>query len=194
MASNFYSILFKMKYIDRWMLMKNMRSESLSEHTLETAYIAHALCVISNRRCNTKLNAAQAAVLALFHDAQEVLTGDLPTPIKYYNSQIKDAYSKIEKEATRRMVSMLPEDLHSDFQDIFCSQNKELLKIVKAADKISALIKCDDELRMGNEEFRVARESTRKAIEKMGLECVDIFMEEFLPGFSLSLDEQGLRF
>lgn len=194
MASNFYSILFKMKYIDRWMLMKNMRDESLSEHTLETAYIAHALCVISNRRCKTDFDAAQAALLAMFHDAQEVLTGDLPTPIKYYNSQIKEVYSKIEREATNRLISMLPADLRPDFQDVFCSRDEQLLKIVKAADKISALIKCEEELRMGNGEFRVAREATREAIEKMGLECVDIFMEEFLPGFSLSLDEQGLRF
>ncbi len=192
MSSHFYAMLFRMKYIDRWALMHNLGEETLSEHTLETAFIAHALAVISNRRLGKKVNAERAAVLALFHDTPEIITGDLPTPVKYYNKDISDAYKKIESEAINKMLSLAPEDMTEDFRGIFFEKDEELLKIVKAADKLSALIKCLEELKMGNREFAAAEKSTREKIRSLNMPAADIFMEEFLESFSLPLDEQGI--
>ena len=183
-------MLFRMKYIDRWALMRNTRKETLSEHTLETAFIAHALAVIENKRLGGSVNAERAAVLALFHDAPEIITGDLPTPVKYYNADIKNAYKEMEKVAEKRLVDLIPEDLRPEFSDIFGETDKHLLKIVKAADKISALIKCKDEIALGNRDFSAAEKSTAKAVKELGLPAADIFVEEFLESFSLSLDEQ----
>ena len=190
MNSHFYAMLFRMKYIDRWALMRNTRKETLSEHTLETAFIAHALAVIENKRLGGSVNAERAAVLALFHDAPEIITGDLPTPVKYYNADIKNAYKEMEKVAEKRLVDLIPEDLRPEFSDIFGETDKHLLKIVKAADKISALIKCKDEIALGNRDFSAAEKSTAKAVKELGLPAADIFVEEFLESFSLSLDEQ----
>lgn len=190
MSSHFYAMLFRMKYIDRWALMRNTRKESLSEHTLETAFIAHALAVIENKRLGGCVNAERAAVLALFHDTTEIITGDLPTPVKYYNDDIKKAYKSMEKAAESRLTSLLPDDLKEEFEDIFGEKDEHLLSIVKAADKISALIKCMDELSIGNREFAAAAESTAKTVAELGLPAADIFVSEFLESFSLSLDEQ----
>jgi 5'-deoxynucleotidase len=188
--SNFMSMLFRMKYIDRWALMRNTRKETLSEHTLETAFIAHALAVIENKRLGGSVNAERAAVMALFHDTTEIITGDLPTPVKYYNEDIKTAYKEMERVAENRLLCLLPEDLKDEFEDIFNEKDEHLCKIVKAADKISALIKCKDELSLGNREFAAAFDSTAKAVKELGLPAADIFVEEFLESFSLSLDEQ----
>lgn len=190
MASHFYAMLFRMKYIDRWALMRSTRKETLSEHSLETAFIAHALAVIENKRLGGNVNAERAALLAMFHDAPEIITGDLPTPVKYYNSEIKSAYNELEDVAIKRLIGLLPEDMRDEFDDVFNPDDEHLKKIVKAADKISALIKCRDELALGNREFSSADISTLEAVKKLGLESADIFIEEFLGSFSLPIDEQ----
>lgn len=190
MNSHFYAMLFRMKYIDRWALMRNTRSENLSEHSLETAFIAHALCIIENKRFGGKVNAEKAAVLALFHDTPEIITGDLPTPVKYYSSEIKKAYDDMEKVAVERLLDLLPSDLRPEFEEIYNEKDEHILKIVRAADKLSALIKCRDEIRMGNREFVMAEEAALKAIKGLELPATEVFVNEFLPSFSLSLDEQ----
>lgn len=188
--SHFYAMLFRMKYIDRWALMRNTRKESLAEHTLETAFIAHALAVIENRRLGGNIIAEKVALAALFHDAPEIITGDLPTPIKYYNSEIKNIYKEIECAASNRLLDLLPEDLTPDFKELFDCEDSEINRYVKAADKLSALIKCRDELSLGNRDFAAAEESTLKAVKDLNLPAADIFLKEFMPSFSLSLDEQ----
>ena len=190
MGSHFFAMLFRMKYIDRWALMRNTRKESLSEHTLETAFIAHAIAVIENERLCGNVNAERAAVVALFHDTAEIITGDLPTPVKYYNDDIKNAYKDMEKAAEDRILGLLPDDLKGEYQEIFAESDEHILKIVKAADKISALIKCKDELSLGNREFAAAYESTLKSVKALDLPAADMFVSEFLESFSLSLDEQ----
>ncbi len=172
--------------------MRNTGKENLSEHSLETAFIAHALALISNKRLGKNLNPERAALLALFHDTPEVITGDLPTPVKYYNSDISGAYKKIEKEAVKKLISLLPEDLKPEFEGVYYDRDPELCEIVKAADKISALIKCLEEMHMGNREFAVAERTTREKIKQMGLPAADIFVSEFLDSFSKPLDEQGI--
>ena len=190
MTSHFYAMLFRMKYIDRWALMRNTRKESLAEHTLETAFIAHALAVIENRRFGGIVNAEKAALLALFHDAPEIITGDLPTPIKYYNPEIKQIYNEIEDAASERLLGLLPDDLRPDFEGLFNNTDPHLKAIVKAADKLSALIKCRDELTLGNRDFSSAEESTLKAVKALDLPAAEVFVKEFLQSFSLPLDEQ----
>lgn len=190
MTSHFYAMLFRMKYIDRWALMRNTRKESLAEHTLETAFIAHALAVIENRRFGGNVNAEKAALLALFHDAPEIITGDLPTPIKYYNTEIKQIYNEIEDAASERILGLLPDDLRPDFEELFNNTDPHLKVIVKAADKLSALIKCRDELALGNHDFSSAEDSTLKAVKALELPAAEIFLDEFLQSFSLPLDEQ----
>ena len=189
MKSHFYAILARMKYIKRWGLMRNTREENLSEHSLEVAYIAHALALIKNKRLGSKINPEKAALVAMFHDTSEILTGDLPTPIKYYNPDIKTAYKKIETIAENELLSMLPSDFRDDFKEIYTPE-PEIAKIVKAADKLSALIKCLEETNMGNREFSEAEKSTRLSLASMTMPEVDIFIEEFLDSFSMTLDEQ----
>ena len=190
--SHFYAMLSRMKNINRWGLMRNTRNENLSEHTLEVAFIAHALAVIGNKRLGKKINADKVAVSAMFHDTSEIITGDMPTPIKYYNGEIKAAYKKIEAIAEEQLTSMLPEDLRDDFSEYF-SPDEHTARLIKAADKISALIKCIEEIKMGNMEFVEAEKSTRAAIDAIDLEEVKIFKEEFLESFCLTLDEQRNR-
>lgn len=191
--SHFYSMISRMKYIERWGLMRNTQKETLSDHTLEVAFIAHALAVIKNRRLGGQVDAERAAVVALFHDTSEILTGDLPTPIKYYSEEIKSAYKQIEDIAGRQLCSLLPEDLKPEFDGIFSCEDEEILGIVKAADKISALIKCITEISAGNRDFIQAEKSTRKAIKNMHLPEADIFMKEFLESFTLPLDNLTLN-
>ncbi len=192
MMSHFYAVLFRMKYINRWALMRNTGEENLSEHSLETAFIAHALAVISNKRLGKNLNAERAALLALFHDTPEIITGDLPTPVKYYNSEIAGSYKVIENEAIKKIISLAPQDMRDEFECIYYETDAELLSIVKAADKIAALIKCLEELKMGNREFAVAEVTTREKIKALNCAAADIFIDEFIGSFSLSLDEQGI--
>lgn len=190
--SNFYAMMSRMKYINRWGLMNNTKYENLSEHSLQVAMLAHCLVLIHNKRFAGSLNAERASILAVFHDSTEIITGDMPTPIKYFNNTIKDAYKDIENAAADRLCSLLPEDFREDMELIIkqnSDEDKELKKYVKAADRFSALIKCIEELRMGNEEFRQAKTGIEKSIKEMNMPEAEVFSKEFLPAFSLSLDE-----
>ena len=193
MPYHFYAMMSRMKYINRWGLMNNTKNENISEHSQQVAIIAHCLVLIHNKRFGGHLDAERAAVLAIFHDSTEIITGDMPTPIKYFNPQINEAYKKIENVAADKLISMLPEDFKEDFEEIIKAngeQDKELKKYVKAADKFSALIKCIEELRMGNDEFIKAKDSIEASLKNMNLPEAEVFEKEFLPSFSLALDEQ----
>lgn len=197
MENTFFAMLSRMKYIDRWALMRNSYTENISEHSLEVSILAHGLAVIGNRRLGKQLDANRAAVIAAFHDCTEIITGDMPTPIKYLNSDIKTAFKDIEDQAARHLIEMLPEDLRNDYEDIFFPGAREddayLCRLVKAADKLSALIKCMEEEKMGNYEFSSAGRILRESVEEMQLEEVRIFMQEFLPAYSKTLDELNGR-
>ena len=190
MGYSFFAMLSRMKYIDRWALMRNTESENLDSHSKEVAVIAHALAVIGNVRFNKNYNADRAAVLGLYHDAQEIITGDLPTPVKYNNEKILDAYKEIEASATERLVSMLPDDLKNEFKSALTGESdKDLLPLVKAADKLSALIKCIEERKAGNMEFKEAERSTRERIAELNSEEANVFLNEFIGAFELTLDQ-----
>ncbi len=195
MVYNFFATISRMKYIERWALMRNSRPENLSEHSLEVSMIAHALCVIGNVRYNKNLNAEKAALIGLYHDASEIITGDMPTPVKYYNEELKNAYKQVEAIADVQLLHKLPDDLRPAFEDIFKVQDgddeKYMRKLVKAADKLSALIKCIEEKNSGNSEFRTAEKSTMKSLEKMKKELPEVndFMEDFLEPYGKTLDE-----
>lgn len=189
--TGFYAMLSRMKYIDRWGLMNNTRTENISEHSLETAILAHALATIANTRLGKTINADRVAVIALFHDAGEIITGDMPTPIKYYNPQIKNAYKAVEKVAEDKLIDMLPDDLRDVYRPLISNDDEEIERYIKGADKLSALIKCIEEVRMGNKEFLKAKESIEKSISYMDLEALDIFVAECLPAYELTLDELG---
>lgn len=190
LQNHFYAIMSRMKNIYRWGLMRNTRNENLSEHSLEVAQIAHALAIINNKRFGGDLNPYYVATVAMYHDTSEIITGDMPTPIKYYNKEIKTVYKQIEAAAEERLISMLPQDFKEDFEKIY-KPDEKTEKIVKAADKISALIKCIEELNMGNREFATAEKTTRQAIAEMAIPEVEVFMSEFMDSFYLSLDEQS---
>ena len=189
--SRFYAYLSRMKHIFRWSLMKNSQQESLSVHTLDTAVIAHCLGLLRNRRFGGSCDVSRLVLLAMYHDCSEILTGDMPTPIKYYNPEIKAAYKEVEAVANEKLVSMLPEDLCEDYRPLFCHEGEdpELLRLLKAADKLSALVKCIEEENAGNREFVKAKQSTLKAIEEMRLPEADAFIKEFLPSYGLTVDE-----
>ena len=193
MDYKFFAMISRMKYINRWALMRNTINENISEHSLETAFIAHALALLGNKRLGKSYNAERAALLAMYHDATEIITGDLPTPIKYYNKQIKSVYNEIEENAERQMLSFLPEDLREEYIPLFShtEADADLRKLVKAADKLSALIKCVEERRMGNVDFRSAEESTLDSIRKLGCPEAEMFLEDFMPSYDLTLDEQA---
>jgi 5'-deoxynucleotidase len=182
-----------MKYINRWALMRNTVSENISEHSNDVAVIAHALAVIKNVRFGGDVNAERAAFLGLYHDMTEIITGDMPTPVKYYSEDMRSSFREIEDKAGSKLLSMLPEDMARYYESAFFqhSEDEYLWKIVKAADKLSALIKCIEEKNAGNNEFGKALESTKKSLENMNMPEVDAFIEEFLPSFYLSLDEQN---
>lgn len=190
----FFAMLSRMKYINRWALMKNTRSENLSEHSLDVAAIAHAIAVIKNLRFGGNVNAERAAVLGLYHDMPEIITGDMPTPVKYHSKTLRKAFCEVENEACSHLLSMLPGDMKKVYEPFFFKkeEDEQLWKIVKAADKISALIKCIEEEKSGNHEFSSALSSTKKSIEKMKLPEADAFLEEFLGAYRLNLDEQSI--
>ena len=197
MENQFYSMLSRMKLINRWGLMRNTRNENISEHSLETAMIAHSLAVIGNTYFGKSYNAERCALLGVFHDVTEIITGDLPTPVKYGSPEIRSAYRQVEDNAKNRLVSMLPEEMQGEISPLLSpdentsAEERELWRLVKAADKLSALIKCIEEKNAGNNEFGKALESTRASIEAMAMPEVEVFLEEFLPSFYLSLDEQN---
>lgn len=191
MDKGFYAMLSRMKLIKRWALMRNSIPENISEHSLEVSIIAHALAIISNCRLGKNLNAEKAAAIAIYHDAAEIITGDMPTPIKYYNESIQDAYKKVEEAATERLLAMLPEDIKAYYESLFIPQDEDLYlwKLVKAADKLSALIKCIEERKTGNSEFINAEASIGALINELDLPEVEIFVNEFLPAYEKNLDE-----
>lgn len=192
MKNSFFAILSRMKLISRWGLMRNTRPENLAEHSLDTAFIAHALAVISNKRCGGNFDVGRVTLLAMYHDVAEIFTGDLPTPVKYFSPELKVAYKRVEKVSVKRLLSYLPDDIRPAYDDVMSSQPSdiELWKIVKAADKLSALIKCIEEEKAGNGEFNKAAASQEEFLINMSLPEVEIFMSEFLPAFKLTLDEQ----
>ncbi len=187
----FFALVSRLKYIDRWALMKNSSNENLAEHSLETAVIAHALCIIGNERCGKKLDADHAAVLAMYHDASEIITGDMPTPIKYLNADIKSVYKDIEKKADARLLEALPEDLRTQYQPVFDPGEEYAYekRLVKAADKLSAYIKCIEERKSGNREFENAEKATLQAVISMNLPEVAIYLDECIPAYELNLDQ-----
>ena len=189
MKNSFFALLFRQKYIKRWGLMRNMTEENLEEHSAETAFLAHALALIGNKYYGKDYNADKIAVFALYHDAAEIITGDLPTPVKYYSEEMRRNYKEIEASAEKMLLSRLPEDFRGIYGNIFSGASKEEKKIIKSADKLCALIKCIDEIKSGNIEFKNAEESTRRSLIEMDCPEANYFMEKFLPSFAESLDE-----
>lgn len=189
----FFAVVSRMKYINRWALMRNTITENISEHSLETAFIAHALALIRNERFGGNVNAERCALLAMFHDTTEIITGDLPTPIKYYSKKIKGAYDEVEEKAKNTLISYLPEDMKKYYEPLLVrtEEEAELWQLVKGADKLSALIKCIEERKMGNTDFASAEKATLEIIKKLNIPEVEVFMEEFIPAYDLTLDEQA---
>lgn len=186
----FFAFLSRMKYISRWGLMRNTSTENIQEHSLQVSILAHALAVISNACFNGNVNPDRVAVLAVYHDSNETITGDLPTPIKYFNPSISKAYKDLEDVSKNKLLSMLPDEMKSEYQSIlFFDETSAEGKIVKAADRISAYIKCLEEEKAGNTEFKKAAVSILNKIEEMQMPEVDYFMQHFIPGFKLTLDE-----
>lgn len=194
---SFYAMLDRMQYIGRWGLMRNNRTENLKEHSMDVALVAHALATIRNRICPTgrqPIDALQVMGVALLHDAAEIITGDLPTPIKYYSPEITEAYKKVEGRATDTLLALLPDKLREDYRNLFCPdknnpRNEEISRLVKAADKISAYIKCITEENSGNHEFVSAKDAIYRTIMGIDLPEVDYFMQHFLPAYGKTLDQ-----
>lgn len=191
MNEHFYAMISRMKYIERWSLMRNSITENISEHSQEVAILSHALAVIGNRRFGKHLSAERAALIGLYHDATEIITGDMPTPIKYFNKDINDAFKKVENNAAIKLLNMLPEDFRTDYESIFLKNDEEdyIWMLVKAADKLSALIKCIEEEKTGNREFKSALSSIRDVLDEMNIPEADVFIQEFLPSYYKTLDE-----
>ena len=189
MRSHFFAYVSRLRFIQRWALMRNTAQENVQEHSHQVAILAHALAVIRNEKFGGNVDAGQVAVAALYHDASEILTGDMPTPIKYDNPDIRKAYKEVETMAERKLLHMLPEELQTAYAPIITGQSGEIEELVKAADKLSAYIKCVEEMKAGNNEFREAAAQTRKALDAYKLPEVAYFMETFMESFSLTLDE-----
>jgi 5'-deoxynucleotidase len=182
-----------MKFIKRWGLMHNTYPENVQEHSLRVAHIAHALAIIRNKMFGGSVNPERVAVLALYHDVGEVLIGDLPAPIKYFNPDINKAYRHIETSASKRLLAMVPEELADEYQPLLSPEESEAAhwEIVKGADKLCAYLKCLEEIAAGNREFTKAEDSLRQAVEGLNLPEVGYFVETFVPSFRLTLDELG---
>jgi 5'-deoxynucleotidase len=195
MTSSFLALMSRMKYIERWALMRSARSESLSEHSLEVAMIAYALAMMGKVRHGKDLDPSKAALIGLFHDASEIITGDMPTPVKYHDPRLRDAYKEVEREAEMSLLATLPDDLRPSFAELFepdgTPEDAYLWRLVKAADKLSALITCLDEAQAGNTEFRTAEQATRAAVDAMAGEMPEVsdFLSDFLPAYGRTLDE-----
>ena len=189
MSNHFFPMIARMRYIDRWGLMRNTQPENIQEHSHMVAVLAHALALIQNRHFGGKVDPGAVAVAALYHDASEIITGDMPTPIKYDNPEIKSAYKAVERVAEQRLLSMLPEELRLDYEPILTIADPEIHVLVKAADKLSAYLKCVEELKAGNSEFKKAKEQTYAALLENQTPALRYFMEHFLDGFELTLDE-----
>lgn len=190
MANEFYALMGRMRYITRWGLMRNTFSENIQEHSHQVAVLAHALALIRRDVLGfAGPDPDRCAVVALYHDASEILTGDMPTPIKYYNPDIRTAYKQVEKIAGQRLLQMVPQALQESYQSYLTQEDPEVEPIVKAADKLSAYIKCVEEQKAGNTEFDSAAEQTLQALRSMELPELDWFLEHCLESFSLNLDQ-----
>lgn len=189
--SHFFAHLSRLKLINRWPLMRNVRTENVSEHSLQVAMVAHALAVIKNKKFDGDLNADHIAMLALYHDASEVLTGDLPTPVKYYNAQIAHEYKKKEKIAQQKLIEMLPAELQDVYRPLIDEHlhSEEEQSVVKQADALCAYVKCLEELSAGNNEFLLAKARLEKTLAQRRSPEMDYFVTVFIPSFNLSLDE-----
>ena len=185
MKNGFYAMISRMKYINRWALMRNEHSENLAEHSFEVSVIAHALTVIGNKRFGKNLDCSRAALLGLYHDAPETLTGDLPTPVKYYSDEVRRAYKTVENVACDNLLDMLPPEFYDEYKPLFTAE----LPSENGSAIACALLKCLEEKKAGNSEFRLAGESTLKAIHKLNLPEAEVFLEDFLPAYELTLDE-----
>ena len=188
MTSPYFALVFRERFINRWGLMHNVRHENVQEHSHMVAALAHALAVIGNRIFGKNIDAGEAAAAALYHDAPEIYTGDMPTPVKYRNEQILGAYRQIENVFADKLVSLLPEELRDEYRPLLFP-SEEIEHIVKAADTIAAYIKCVEETKAGNSEFKSAMEQTLAKLEKLNMPEVKYFLENFLPAFTLTLDE-----
>ena len=189
MKSHFFAYMARMRFIQRWALLRNTAPENVQEPSHQVAVLAHALAVIRKEKFGGTVDPGAVAVAALYHDASEILTGDMPTPIKYDNPAIRKAYKDVEAVAEQKLVDFLPEELRPIYSPILTAEDKEVEELVKAADKLSAHIKCMEELKAGNNEFREAAAQTRRALETHDLPEVRYFMDTFLDSFSLTLDE-----
>ena len=187
---HFFGYLARTKHIRRWGLMRNTRDENIQEHSLQAAMIAHALAVIKNKLFGGTVDAERVMALAVYHEVGEVITGDLATPIKYFNPEIKNAYKEIERVAEDKLLRMLPDELRGEFEPLVKQrEDDEAYAIVKAADKICAYLKCVEEMSAGNSEFAKAKNTLKKTIDNMNRPEVDYFMKTFVPSFELTLDE-----
>ena len=190
MANEFYALMGRMRYITRWGLMRNTFSENISEHSHQVAVLAHALALIRRDILNLPTpDPDRCAVAALYHDASEILTGDLPTPIKYYNPDIKEAYKQVERIAGNRLLDMLPQQLRASYEHYVLEDEEELLPFIKAADKLSAHIKCLEEQKAGNTEFDTAARQTWDSMKTMARPELDWFLDNCLGAFALNLDQ-----
>lgn len=198
MLFSFFAAMSRLKYIERWALMRNSRAENLSEHSLEVSMLAHALAGIGRIRYGRTASIERAAVLAMYHDASEIITGDLPTPVKYYSRQIKEAYREVERRAERQLLRRLPADLRPLYQELFSPEDSEeeryLRSVVKAADRLSAYIKCIEEERAGNTEFRSAKQTIWEDLLERQEQLPELrdFLRDFLPSYGKTLDELEL--
>jgi 5'-deoxynucleotidase len=187
---SFFAFLSRMRHIYRWSLMRNVTRENIMEHSLQVAMIAHGLALINNRIFNGNIDPEKVALLAVYHDSNETITGDLPTPIKYFNPDIQESYKALEDVSKEKLLTLLPEPLREDYRKVlFFDENSPEGKLVKAADRICAYIKCVEELKAGNGEFQKAQQAIMKKIENINLPEVKYFMEHFIGNFSLTLDE-----
>ena len=194
MGYSFFAFLSRMKNIGRWALMRNSYPENVQEHSHMVAVLAHALAAIGRDVYGKNTSPDRAASIALLHDASEILTGDMPTPVKYHNPEIQTAYKEIEATASKKLLSTLPEELKHTYEELLLSEDRELTKYVKAADKLSAYIKCLEELKAGNNEFRLAARQTRAKLRSMEMPEVEYFIKNFIPAFELTLDELNLSY
>jgi 5'-deoxynucleotidase len=189
--SHLFAYLSRMKFIERWSLMHNVHKENIQEHSLQVGMIAHTLAVIRNAKFDGHVNPERVVVLAMYHDSSEVITGDLPTPIKYFSPKIKTAYKEIEEIANKRLYEMVPDEIKAEFESIFfpVEKDEEHWKIIKAADKLSAYLKCLEERKAGNQEFVRAEQVLRQSVKDIDLPEVKWFWKTFIPSMKLTLDE-----
>lgn len=190
---DFFAFLSRMRYISRWGLMRNTVPENIQEHSLDVAVIAHALAMIRNTYFNGTLDPSRAALYGIFHDASEIFTGDMPTPVKHFNPDFKRSFHQLEDKARRKMLAMLPPELAKEYEPLFFfDDQEEYIRLVKAADRIAALTKCIEEGKSGNHEFRRAEVEHFEQLSASSMPEVAYFLEKLLPGYRLSLDELNL--